>query len=177
MEAIARSDYSGAASMATRSGSDKRQIGGRGDPRPRRIGQEEVEQFRELHRQGLTGNQITKLTGWGRSAVYKRIQIKRMPRWTEDDNQALVDCYADGGDKKALAARMGRSVKAVHIAMCRYRKAVRKDPKKRRTLGVMTWLLRKMKAADIYKELEGQDDTNTTDPGSRPKNGNRAHAN
>jgi hypothetical protein len=163
--------------------SDQGQVDRRDHPGSYRISQEEVKQFCELHEQGLNAKQIAKLTGWGKSAICRHLYhhdrfckgIHR--RWTDDDNQALVDCYAEKGDKRALAESMGRSVKSIHIAMCRYRKAVRADPKKRRTLGVMTWLLRKMKAADIYRELEEQDDTNTTDSRSRPKNGRRAYAN
>jgi transposase-like protein len=146
--------------MAPRSGGNQRKERGRGSPRPYRISSEEIAQFRELHAQGLTCIQIARFTGWGKSAVCRHIyQADRFGgrthrRWTDDDNQALVDCYAESGDKKALAARLGRSVKAVYIAMCRYRKAVRKDPKKRRTLGVMTFVLKAIRKADIYKELE-----------------------
>ena len=162
MAPVANPDHNAATGVAPGGSIHPGQVGGRGNSRAYRISKEEVDQFRELHDQGLTAKQIARLTGWGKSAICRHLYhtdrfgggVHR--RWTDDDNQAMVDCYAEGGNKKALAEQMGRSVKAIAVAMCRYRKAIRADPKKRRTLGVMTFVLRAMKKADIFRELEGQ---------------------
>lgn len=40
------------------------------------------------------------------------------------------------------------------IRMCRYRKQVRDDPKKRRALNAITLALKAIRKADIFREVE-----------------------
>lgn len=77
------------------------------------------------------------------------------PTWNDDEIQVMVDGYLEKKKTKEIALLLhGRSPRAVMIRMCRYRKEVRKDPKKQRVLGVMTKVLKIMRKADIFRELE-----------------------
>lgn len=122
----------------------------------RNVTAEEVEAFKQLHEQGFTGTQIAALTGRSKTAVYKHLQLKEKsrPRWTDEEMQILVDGYFEGESVKKIAKKLGRSPTAVRVAMCRYRKAVNSDPKKKRVMGVMTYVLKVMRKADIFRELD-----------------------
>lgn len=104
---------------------------------------EEKRQILALYNSGLTGREVAARMGVSKTAVYKYLPRQGRPwkRWTEDDLQELVDGYAAGEPGDRIAARVGRSPRAVYIAMCRYRKAVRGDPKKAR---VMRWIRKGM---------------------------------
>jgi len=87
----------------------------------------------------LNGNEIASRLGIGKTTVYKYLpnQGKILRRWTEGEQQKMIDWLARGWSKKKIAAKLGRSPTAVGIAMCRYRKQIRADPQKRRVLYLL----------------------------------------
>lgn len=124
----------------------------------RNITTEQKQQIQELYNNGgLNGYEIAIRLGIGKSSVYRYLQLKRRitPRWTDDEIQVLVDGYMEKRPVKEIAKHLGRPPRAVTIRMCRYRKQVRKDPKKRRALGAITLALKAVRKADIFRETEG----------------------
>ncbi len=66
----------------------------------------------------------------------------------------VVDGYAEKRKVADMARSIGRSKGAVALHMHRHRKEVKEDPKKRQVMGVMTHVLRIMRKADIFREVE-----------------------
>ena len=60
----------------------------------------------------------------------------------------------DGKKPGEIASKVGHSPRAVAIRMCRHRKEVKRDPKKRRALRAITMALKAVRKADIFRELE-----------------------
>jgi len=122
--------------------------------RRRNVTEEEIERIRELYQAGIPVSAIAAQVALSKSTVERYLgAATRRPRWTDDDNQILVDGYLEKKPIKEIAKKLNRSPTAVRVAMCRYRKAVNSDPKKKRVMGVMTYVLRVMRKADIFKEL------------------------
>jgi len=94
--------------------------------------------------------------GLGSTTVYNHLGLGRpgTPTWSDDQLQVMVDGYLDKRPVKEIAAQVNRSVNAVKIRMCRYRKAVRSDPKKRRALSAISLAFKAVRKADIFRELE-----------------------
>jgi hypothetical protein len=94
--------------------------------------------------------------GLGSTTVYNHLGLGRpgTPTWNDDQIQVLVDGYLERRSAKEIAARVGRSPRAVIIKMCRYRKAVRSDPKKRRALSAISLAFKAVRKAEIFRELE-----------------------
>jgi hypothetical protein len=70
----------------------------------------------------------------------------------------MVDGYAEGRPVKEIAAALGRrSPRAVMVAMCRYRKSVRADEKKRYVLGMIGAALRALRKADVMRGAAADD--------------------
>ena len=65
-----------------------------------------------------------------------------------------MDGYLEKKPVKEIARKLGRSPTAVQVRMCRYRKRVREDPKKQLALRAITWALKAVRKADIFRELE-----------------------
>jgi hypothetical protein len=121
-----------------------------------RITREKAELIRQLYAQGLNGHQIAAKLGIGHTAVYRHLGLNlyRKPRWTDDENQIMVDGYAEGRPVKEIAAQIGRSPRAVMVAMCRYRKKVREDKKKQYVLRMIGKALAALRKADILRGVE-----------------------
>ncbi|MBW2672561.1 MAG: hypothetical protein JRD89_03980 [Deltaproteobacteria bacterium] len=76
----------------------------------------------------------------------------------DEENQIMVDGYAEGWPVKKIAEKLKRrSPAAVKIAMCRYRKAVRADQKKQYVLHMIGVALRALRKADILREVATDD--------------------
>ncbi|MFZ5687860.1 MAG: hypothetical protein ACOY9Y_06670 [Bacillota bacterium] len=140
--------------MAERQGALGGQKSGRsrkGIARPSNVTEEEKRVIRELYSAGYTGLQIEQITGIGHTTIYKIISRTRAsnPTWTDDEIQILVDGYLEKKKISEIAEQLpGRSIQAIRIKMCRYRKEVRKDPKKRRALSAITLALKAVRKAD-----------------------------
>lgn len=153
------SAYARAGQVAAGRGIHQRQKGDRDRPRAHRRSApparpEVKERIRQLYEQGLNGYQIAARLRRSPTNVYKHLQLGlKKPRWTDEDNQVLVDGYAAGLSGKEIAARLGRSPRAVYVAMCRYRKAVRADERKRRALRAIGMALKAVRKADIFREV------------------------
>lgn len=94
--------------------------------------------------------------GLGSTTVYNHLGLGRpgTPTWSDDQLQVMVDGYLDKRPVKEIAGQVGRSSRAVKIRMCRYRKAVRNDSKKRRALSAISLAFKAVRKADIFRELE-----------------------
>ncbi len=94
--------------------------------------------------------------GLGRTTVYNHLGLGKgkKPRWTDEENQVVVDGYAENRPVADIAKAIGRSSGSVALHMHRHRKKIREDPKKRRVMGVMTRVLKVMRKADIFREVE-----------------------
>jgi hypothetical protein len=92
----------------------------------------------------------------GSTTVYKHLKLRKCthPEWTDDEIQIMVDGYLEKTPVREIARKVGRSPRAVMVKMCRYRKQVRKDPKKRRALSAISLALKAVRKADIFREME-----------------------
>lgn len=118
----------------------------------------EPERIRALYAERRNGHEVARLLKLGHTTVYKYLDLDNQPRprWTEEENQVLVDGYAEKQPIKKIAAKLGRrSPRAVMVAMCRYRKTVRKDEKKRYVLHMIGVALRALRKADIMRDVDG----------------------
>lgn len=117
----------------------------------------EIARMHQLHSEGLSGHVIAAKFGYRSStSVYRKLALGQppKPRWSDDENQVMVDGYAAGLGPSKIAGKLpGRSPLAIAIAMCRYRKAVQADERKRRTLRAIGTALRMVRKADIYREV------------------------
>lgn len=127
-----------------------------GANRRRDITPETKQRIRELYAETGNGHEVARRLGIGRTTVYKYLGLQkcRHPTWTDDEIQVLVDGYLEKLPAQEIARKTGRTTRAVMVRMCRYRKQVRSDPKKRRVMGVMTYVLKVMRKADIFREVE-----------------------
>lgn len=94
--------------------------------------------------------------GIGRTAVYThlRLRLRTSPRWTDEEVQVLVDGYLDKTPVAQISALLpGRSLRAIRSRMCRHRKWVKKDPKKKRALSAITMALKAVRKTDIFREV------------------------
>jgi hypothetical protein len=126
-----------------------------GADRKRAITPEQKQRIRELYAAGKTGHEIARMMGLGSTTAYNHLGLGRQgtPAWTDDEIQVLVDGYLENKSPREIAEKVGRSPRAVIIRMCRHRKQVRKDPKKRRALSAITMAFRAVRKADIFREL------------------------
>lgn len=125
--------------------------------RRRNVTPETKERIRELYEKTGNGHEVARLLGLGSTTVYNHLGLGRpgTPIWTDDEIQVMVDGYLGKRPVKAIAAKLKtRSPRAVMIRMCRYRKQVRDDPKKRRALNAITLALKAIRKADIFREVE-----------------------
>ncbi|GEM_PF-4599817 len=115
----------------------------------------EPERIRALYAEKRNGYEVARLLKLGHTTVYKHLRLSNppKPRWTEEENQVMVDGYAEKRSVRAIAGQVGRSPRAVMVHMCRYRKHVRGDPKKRRALSMITLALKAVRKADIFREI------------------------
>lgn len=110
-------------------------------PKNKPLSQEIKSEIKRLHSLGFNGKQIAKKLNISRSVAYKYLPSAHKPwkRWDEDQIQILIDYYALGKSPKIIAKKLGRNENQVKIKMCRYRRAVRADPKKRQVLKLLTF--------------------------------------
>lgn len=127
--------------------------------RRRHITAEQKQRIRDLYETTKNGHEVARMMGLGSTTVYRHLELKKCkkPLWTDEDDQIVVDGYAEKRSVKEIARAIGRSNRAVVLHMCRHRKKIREDPKKRRVMGVMTYVLRVMRKSDIFRELEEAD--------------------
>jgi hypothetical protein len=106
-----------------------------------KLSPEIIEQIRELRRSGLTGKEIANRLGVGKSVVYKYTPRmgKQWKKWDENQIQVMTDGYAKGLKPAKIAKKLGRNTNQVKIRMCRYRKEIRADPKKREVLRLLAF--------------------------------------
>lgn len=123
--------------------------------RPRNITPAERELISQLRESGLNGYQIAAQIGRGKSVVYRYThQGHHRPRWTDDENQILVDGYAAKLPVQEIAQRLpGRSPEAIRTAWHRHKKKIQADPKKQYALSMIVRALRAVRKADIMREM------------------------
>ena len=83
---------------------------------------------------GLTGREIARQIGRSKTVVYKKLNLNFSPNWTEEEKQKVIDMRAKGKPYRKIAKHICRSEAAARIFMCRHRKAVISDPRKRQVL-------------------------------------------
>ncbi len=159
MAQTAHSDNKGTAGMAQGGELYNEQVDWRDSPgvnRRRNLTPETKQRIRELYAETGSGHEVARRLGIGRTTVYNHLRLSRnkKPRWTDDEDQIVVDGYVKKQRTKDIAAKIGRSRGAVAVHMCRHRKKIREDPKKRHVMGVMTKVLKIMREADIFREVE-----------------------
>lgn len=159
MGALACAGHDGADEMAE-SGGLYRGEKYRGDnPKPNRrrdVTPEQKQRIQELYAKTGNGYEVARIMGLGRTTVYNHLGLGKgkKPRWTDEENQVVVDGYAENRPVADIAKAIGRSSGSVALHMHRHRKKIREDPKKRRVMGVMTRVLKVMRKADIFREVE-----------------------
>lgn len=89
--------------------------------------------IREIQRyRGMTGKEISAITGVGINTVYKYMWDKRTEKnWSEWEMQRLCKWRSEGVSYAEIARRLHRSEMSVKVKMCRHRKEVKNDPKMR----------------------------------------------
>lgn len=124
--------------------------------RCRHVTPEQVQRIKDLYAITRNGHEVARIMGLGSTTVYNHLGLGRpgTPAWTDDQLQVMVDGYLDKRPPKEIASQVGRSARAVRIRMCRYRKSVRSDPKKRRALSAISLAFKAVRKADIFRELE-----------------------
>lgn len=122
--------------------------------RRRDVTTEEKQLISQLYAELGNGHEVARRIGRGSTTVYNHLGLgRRRPRWDDDQLQALVDGYFEGKKPGEIARRIDRSPRAVAIQMCRHRKEVERDPKKRRALRAITMAFRAVRKADIFREV------------------------
>lgn len=121
--------------------------------------------MRQLYASGMSVDEIAAALKLGRTTVYKHLslRLRQQPRWSEEELQWLIDARYLGMTYKEIAKILGRSPIALRIAMCRHRKWVRSDEKRKAVLGFVSWgvknkvpvrkLLTAARRADILREV------------------------
>ena len=124
--------------------------------RRRDVTAEQKQLIVELYASGKTGKEIAKEMKLGRTTVYNHLALGKAgtPTWNDDELQILVDGYLEKKPAKEIAKKVGRSPGAVAVRMCRHRKEVRNNPKKRRALSAIAMAFRAVRKADIFREME-----------------------
>lgn len=117
---------------------------------------EQKEKIRELYREINNGHEVARQMGLGSTTIYKHLglQKRNTPTWTDDEIQIMVDGYLEKMPVREIARKVGKGESSVRIRMCRYRKEVRRDPKKRRALSAITMAFKAVRKADIFRETE-----------------------
>lgn len=128
----------------------------RADPKRKSVTPVQVQRIRDLYAVTKNGHEVARIMGLGSTTVYNHLGLGRAatPAWTDDQIQVMVDGYLDKRPPREIAAQVDRSPRAVRARMCRYRKAVRSDPKKRRALSAIALAFKAVRKADIFRELE-----------------------
>ena len=126
-----------------------------GTNRRRDVTADERQLINQLYAELGNGHEVARRIGRGSTTVYNHLGLskRRHPRWDDDQLQVLVDGYMEGKKPTEIASKVGRSPRAVAIRMCRHRKEVKRDPKKRRALTAITMAFRAVRKADIFREL------------------------
>ena len=124
-------------------------------PGRRGLTPEQKQRIKELYNKTGNGHKVAQIMGLGSTTVYKHLGLnkRKTPSWTDDEIQILVDGYMEKRPVKEIAKQLRRPPRAVTIRMCRYRKQIRKDPKKRRALSAITLALKAVRRADIFREV------------------------
>ena len=127
-----------------------------GPNRRRDVTAEQKRRIRELYAETGSGYKVAKIMGLCSTTIYNHLGLGKgkKPRWTDEEDQVVVDGYAEKRKVADMAKSIGRSSGAVALHMHRHRKKVKEDPKKRLVMGVMTHVLKIMRKADIYREVE-----------------------
>jgi len=118
---------------------------------------EQEQEAKKLYSEFKNGHLVAQKMGFASTTIYNhlRLNLRRNSTWTDDEIQVLVDGYLEKEKVRDIAARLpGRTPRALMIRMCRYRKQVRKDPKKRRALSAISFALKAVRKADIFREME-----------------------
>lgn len=118
---------------------------------------EHLREAQKLYSELKNGHLVAEKMGFGHTTVYKYLSLnkRKTPRWTDEEIQVLVDGYLEKRPVKDIATLLEhRSQRAVMIRMCRHRKWVKKDPRKKRALSAISFALRAVKKADVFRETE-----------------------
>jgi predicted transcriptional regulator len=93
----------------------------------------------------LNGHEIAKKLGVGKTTVYRHIDAKghKVKRWTEKELNYVINARAKGRSYEYIAKRLKRNANQVEIKLCRYRKAVLSDPRKREVLRLLAFGIQK----------------------------------
>ena len=159
MAQTARPSDKGAVSMAE-SGELHQREKHRGDSagvnRRRHITEEQKQRIRELYEVTKNGHKVAQITGLGSTTVYNHLRLKKYkkPRWTDEEDQIVIDGYFEKKSLKEIAGILGKSEGAIAIHMHRHRKKIREDPKKKRALSAITLAFKAVRKADIFREVE-----------------------
>ena len=149
-----------------------------GTDRRRNVTDEEKRLMNQLREEGMAAPEIARHLQRSISCVYRHLhQGGKHPRWTDEDNQILVDGYLEGLPTEKIATKLDRSPTAVRVAWWRHKKRCQEDVKKQYTMkmivkafgviqdlpddslnvNVTTQVLKAVRKADIYREVENYD--------------------
>jgi len=133
-------------------------IRGGSDPganRRRDVTAEQKQRIRDIYAATGNGHEVARQMELGSTTVYNHLGLGgRKPRWTDEEDQAVIDGYAESRKVSDIAKAIGRSRGAVAVHMCRHRKEVKHNPKKRRALSAISLAFKAVRKADIFRELE-----------------------
>ncbi len=158
MGEVARSNYKGSESLARKGElctEEEYRGNSPGTTRRRDVSNEEKRLINQLREEGLTPPEIARRLCRSRSCIYRHLyQGGKHPRWTDEDNQVLVDGYLANLPTREIAAKLGRSPTAIRAAWWRHKKRIHEDPKKQYTMSMISLALKAVRKADIYREME-----------------------
>lgn len=84
---------------------------------------------------GKSAKEISQITGIGINTVWKYKADKRIEKnWTEPEIEKLVEWISEGISYAEIGRRLHRSANSIRIKICRQRKEIKNDPRKRAVL-------------------------------------------
>ena len=104
----------------------------------------EKEKIREIRKyRGMTGREISLITGVGINTTWKHMRDKRTEKnWTEREMQKVGEWRVEGLPYTQIADRLHRTEASVRVKMCRHRKEIKNDPMKRIAIRFITQAFR-----------------------------------
>lgn len=126
----------------------------RAHPKGKIISPEQKQRIHELYVETRNGHEVARRMGIGSTSVYRHLKLGgNKPRWSDDDDQAVIDGYAEKRKVKEIAKQVRRTERAVILHMHWHREKVKSDPKKRRALSAISLAFKAVRRADIFREL------------------------
>lgn len=130
MGATTRADHGGANAVSSgrelHPGEVSRGNNPNDDRKGNRITPEQKRRIHELYAETKNGHEVARRMGIGSTTVYKCLKLGgSKPRWSDDDDQVVIDGYIEKRKVEEIAKQVGRSRLAIVLHMHRHRKKIK----------------------------------------------------